>query len=196
MRRLAVVAFLGAMLAASCGSEPARLAGAVREPLPQVGGLSLPDVSRGGEDFAFRASEDGILIVYFGFTSCPDVCPATLAEVRSVLAGLGDRADRVSLAMITVDPERDTEEILTGYVQSFVPDARALRSTDDGALRPVADAFGVLYDVSTAPDGTTDVVHTASLFAVDDAGQIRVTWTFGTPEEDVAADLRILLGAA
>jgi protein SCO1/2 len=193
MRRVLLAAVIGAALASACGSEPTELAGAVREPLPEVGALSLPDLSRGGTDFAFRAAEDGILVVYFGFTSCPDVCPTTLAEVRSVLADLGDGARRVSVAMVTVDPMRDTGDVLTGYVQSFVPGAHALRTEDDAALRAVAETFGVYYQVTTAEEGTIDVTHTASLFAVDDRGNLRVTWTFGTPEEDVAADLRILL---
>jgi len=196
MRRLVVMMLVSAVTAGACASEPAELAGAVREPLPEVGGVSLPDVSRGGEDFAFRAADGEILVVYFGFTSCPDVCPATLADVRSAFADLGGRADRVSLAMVTVDPMRDTADVLTGYVQSFVPGAHALRTTDDAALQAVADVFGVFYQVATDEDGTIDVAHTASLFAVDDEGRLRVTWTFGTPDEDVADDLRILLRSA
>lgn len=193
MRKTALAAVALAMLLAACDSEPAELAGYVREPLPAVGGLALPDESRGGEAFPMQAEPGEILVVYFGYTSCPDICPASMADVRTALGELGDLADRVAVAMVTVDPDRDTPEVLTGYVQSFVPGAHALRTDDDAALRSVADTFGVFYEVSTADDGTIDVAHTASLFAVDDQGRLRVTWTFGTPDEDVSADLRILL---
>jgi len=191
-----LLAALAVSIASACSSQPTELAGAVREPLPEVGGLTLPDVSRGGDPFAFRAAEGEILLVYFGFTACPDVCPTTLAEIRNALGLLGDDADRVALAMVTVDPDRDTPEILTNYAGSFVPGAHALRTTDNLALREVASEFGVFYDVSTAEDGSIDVTHTASVFGVDDQGLLQVTWTFGTPEEDLASDLRILLRSA
>jgi len=184
-----------AFLSAACGSAPAELAGYVREPLPEVGGVTLPDASRGGEAFAMRAAPGEILVVYFGYTSCPDICPASMADVRTALGDLGDLADRVAVAMVTVDPDRDTPEVLTGYVQSFVPGSHALRSDEDPPLRRAADLFGASYDVSVADDGTVEVGHTASLYAVDDEGLLRVTWPFGTPAADLAADLRLLLEA-
>jgi protein SCO1/2 len=195
-RAFLLLAAMAVLVASACSSQPTELAGAVREPLPDVGSLTLPDASRSGDPFAFRAAEGEILLVYFGFTACPDVCPTTLAEIRNALGLLGDDADRVSLAMVTVDPDRDTPEILTNYAGSFVPGAHALRTTDNMALREVASEFGVFYDVSTAEDGSIEVTHTASVFGVDDEGLLQVTWTFGTPEEDLASDLRILLRSA
>jgi protein SCO1/2 len=191
-RAIPVVALLAVLLAA-CDSGPAELAGYVREPLPDVGGVTLPDESRGGEAFPMQADPGEILVVYFGYTSCPDICPASMADVRTALGDLGDLADRVAVAMVTVDPDRDTPEVLTGYVQSFVPGSHALRSEADPPLRRAADVFGASYDVTVADDGTVEVGHTASLYAVDDAGLLRVTWPFGTPPADLASDLRILL---
>jgi protein SCO1/2 len=135
------------------------------------------------------------LIVYFGYTSCPDVCPTTMAGLRTVLQDLGDDADRVQVAMATVDPTRDTDEVITGYVQGFIPGGHALRTTDDAALRAVADVFGAFYQVTSADDGTEEVVHSGSVYAVDDQGRLRVTWTFGTPPADIANDIEILLGS-
>ena len=108
-----------AVAVAACG-EPRELAGFVRTPAPSVATTSLPDVAS-GEQFDFVAPEDGLLLVYFGYTSCPDVCPTTLADVRTALGRLGEDADRVELVMATVDPDRDTPERLAHYVRWFNP---------------------------------------------------------------------------
>jgi protein SCO1/2 len=193
VRKAVSAAVLLAALLTACGSGSAELAGYVREPLPDVGSVVLPDVSRDGEPFPMRADPGEVLIIYFGYTSCPDICPASMADVRTALGDLGDLADRVAVAMVTVDPDRDTPGVLTGYVQSFVPGSHALRSEEDPPLRMAADLFGASYDVTVADDGTVEVGHTASLYAVDDQGMLRVTWPFGTPADDLASDLRILL---
>jgi len=182
------------LLAAGCSSGTTELAGYTRDPLPVVGAASLPDASNGGAPFAFQAEPGGLLVVYFGYTSCPDVCPTTMAEIRTGLEDLGSDADRVEMAMITVDPGRDTGDVLTNYVHAFVPAGHALRTEDDAALRAAADAFGATYQVTENDDGTVEVAHTAHVYVVDDAGRLRVTWPFGTPGADMANDLRILMG--
>lgn len=195
MRKLLVgVAFL-ALAAAACGSEPAELSGFVRTPLPNVGATTLPDAGAGGANFQMQASTDEILVVYFGYTACPDVCPTTMADLKSALRDIGDDSERIEVAMATVDPDRDTDDVITGYVQSFVPDAHGLRTDDDDALRAVADVFGADYDVTVTDDGAYEVIHTAHLYAIDDAGLIQVTWAFGTESETIAQDLQILLDA-
>jgi protein SCO1/2 len=170
-----------------------RLSGFTRTPAPTVGDLSLPDVTAGGRPMAFVAEPGHVLLVYFGYTHCPDLCPITLAEVRAAVRRLGDDAPRVDLAMATVDPARDTPEVLGPFVRSFDPDGHALRTTDDTALRTVAERFGVTYDVTTGDHGRVEVSHTTFLSAVDAAGNIVVTWPFGTAVDDLAADLEVLL---
>lgn len=179
---------------AGSGVEPTggELGGFVRSPLPDVADLTLPDVGDGDRPFAMEAAGDGVLVVYFGYTSCPDVCPTTMADVRSTLEKLGEDASRVSVAMATIDPDRDTPEILTSYVETFVPAGHALRSEDDASLRAVTDVFGADYDVATGADGEIEVTHTGSLYAIDDEGRLRVTWPFGTRSDDMVRDLRIL----
>jgi protein SCO1/2 len=191
---VAVTGVVVALMLASCAPAPHELSGFIRTPAPEVSTVSLPDVSSGGDEFRFSAPSGGILLVYFGYTSCPDVCPTTLADVRKALGELGSDADRVSLAMATVDPVRDTDQVLTSYVQTFVPGSHALRTEDDDALRAAASVFGADYDVSSV-GGDVEVVHTGSLYAVDDTGVLRVTWPFGTRWEDLAADLELLLGS-
>ncbi len=193
MRRLLAAAALLSVLVVACCSDPVELSGFVRTPLPVVGGASLPEASDGGADFAMQAPAGEILVVYFGYTSCPDVCPTTLADLRSALRRMGDDASQVIVAVATIDPGRDTADIITGYVRSFVPAAHALRTDDDVALRAAADTFGADYGVTITAEGDYEVIHTAHLYAVDDAGQLQVTWPFGTEPEAIAQDLGILL---
>ena len=194
MRRLGLIIALSlALWASGCGSGLAEepLAGIVRSPVPSVASLSLPD--RVGEDFVMQAERDRLLVVYFGYTACPDVCPTTMSDLSAALRDLGDEADRVEVAMVSVDPGRDSQEIIDGYVASFVPNANGLRTDDQDLLRSVTTGFGADYRVEVAEDGTVEVGHTGFLYAVDDQGDLVVSWSFGTPASDVERDLAILL---
>jgi protein SCO1/2 len=191
--RHAVAVVVLALLLAACGSAPAAPSGIVRDPPPDVGEVSLPDASAGGAPFVIKPAPGRLLLVYFGFTSCPDVCPTTLADVRRALQDLEpELAARVELAMITVDPGRDDGERLTAYAHTFVPGAHALRTDDPAQLAAAAEAFGASYEVTTNEGGQVEVGHTAFLYAVDAAGHIRITWPFGIRHGDIENDLRYL----
>jgi protein SCO1/2 len=198
MRR-AIAIVLAAIAVAACGGDDRTLAGITYDDPPQVDAVALPEVSADGAPFEFRAPADGLLVVYFGYTNCPDVCPTTMADLSTALADIGDDAERVDVAMVTVDPDRDLP-VLTDYIQSFVPGAHAVGTDDQAALQSVAGAFGVSYEVRTAPDGAIEVGHSSNLFAVDDTGHLVLTWSVGGGEgtaraDDLAADLRQLLRA-
>jgi len=189
---LALVLAMG-LVASACGNGAAYVpAGIVRTPTPDVSDIVLPDITN-GVDMAFVAETGGVLVVYWGYTACPDVCPTTLAEVRKALREIGDQAELVDVAMVTVDPDRDTVEVLPVYVQAFVADGVAVRTEDAEVLAAAAEPFGVQYSVTIQDDGWVDVVHTGFLYAIDDQGMIRLTWPFGIESEDIAADLRALL---
>lgn len=177
-----------------CGEDLAtqQLGGIVRSPAPQVGEMSVPR-ARDGAEHALKAEADHVLLVYFGYTACPDVCPTTMADLSAALEDLGDKADDVQVAMITIDPDRDSHEILSGYVGHFAEDGYALRTDDAQVLRSVADALGADYSVETTADGDVEVGHTAFLYAVDEDGKLLVTWAFGTPPAEIERDLAILL---
>lgn len=184
---------------AGCGGDDDKthLNGFTRTPPANVTSVSLPDVSpgAGGEPLAFRAKPGGLLLAYFGFTYCPDICPTTLADVRRALDRLpaADRR-RVAVAMATVDPVRDTRKVLNGYLSHFFPTWHALRTTDPAALRRAERAFGAAHQIGPKDaGGEYDVSHTASLYAVDEQGVVRVEWPFGTEADAIAADLRSLL---
>lgn len=192
-----VIVFAVTVLTGCAGSDgvpaDADFAGYRREPAPVVGDLSLPDVGAGGAEFAIRAEPGEILAVYFGFTNCPDFCPTTLSDLRLATRRMDpDLAERVGLAMVTVDPERDLP-VLDGYVTSFLDGAHALGTDDPARLAEVAAPFGVGYDITTADDGDIEVSHTTSLYAVDDEGRLVLTWQFGVSIDDLAADLTRLL---
>jgi protein SCO1/2 len=134
--------------------------------------------------------------MYFGYTHCPDVCPTTMADIGQALRRMDPQdAARVSVAMATVDPDRDLDT-LPDYVRSFVPDGHALGTADADALRAAAGPFGVTYSVETGADGEIDVSHSTQSYVVDDTGHLVLTWTFGTKADDLAADLTQLLDAA
>lgn len=168
------------------------LAGIVREPAPVVDVTTVPSLTEPGTELEFRADPGGFQAVYFGYTNCPDVCPTTMADWAVTLRRLpDDLAARVDTVMVTVDPDRDNE-LLPGYVESFVADAEAAGTTDADLLAAAAAPFGVSYDVTTNADGEVEVSHSGFLYLVDDRGRLVVTWPFGTSSTEMAADVEQL----
>ncbi|MGD9701772.1 MAG: SCO family protein [Acidimicrobiia bacterium] len=193
-----MVALVGAALMfAGCGSSgSSTLAGITRpEPL-QVGSVSLPDVTDGSasSDLTMAAEPGHLLITYFGYTHCPDVCPTTMFDLANALERIGDRADRVDVALVTVDPDRDTPEVLNGYLDYFF-DGRyhAVQPVDLEQLADAQQAFGASSSVMTTASGEIEVSHTAITYVIDQAGSVLVEWPFGTKGETMADDLEILL---
>jgi protein SCO1/2 len=161
----------------------------------QVGELSLPEVAPDGAEtpFAFTASPGNLLFAAFGYTNCPDVCPTTLYDIKKAKKLLGDDGDKVQVAFATVDPDRDTPEVMNQYLGSFTDSGHPLRTTDTDELAAVEDGFGITSEVVTEPDGEVKVAHTARSFLIDDQGQVVVEWAFGTSPEVMANDIAILL---
>lgn len=190
VRWAALVALLVALSA--CGDDtPYVPAGIVRTPAPQVDVMTVPDES--GE-FAFRAEPGHLLLVYFGYTTCPDVCPTTLADIRGALRQLDEeQAGRIDFAMMTIDPDRDATSI-DPYVQAFIDDGFGLSTDDPDLLATIAEPFGVIYSVETMEDGHVEVVHSAWTYVVDENGKLLLAWAFGTDRDSIAADIRYLLG--
>lgn len=193
--RVGVGLVLLALAVCACAATP-QLAGAVRNPPLQVGDVRLPDVAAGGEPVTLTARSGELTLVYFGYTSCPDICPTTLSDISVALAGLPDElASRVTVALVTVDPARDTDARLAEYLGFFFDRAMALRTTDAGVLNAAAAAFGVRYEVEehAAGDLEYDVAHTAITYVVADTGAVLVEWPFGFEADAMTSDLRILL---
>ena len=140
------------------------------------------------EDFRGKA-----VVVFFGFTRCPDVCPTTLADVAQAIKQLGPDADRVQVLLVTVDPERDTQKVLADYVTAFDP--RFLGMVGDlEATRRVAKEFKVYFE--KRPGKTPDaysVDHSAQSYVIDREGRLRLFVRQERIAADLADDLRVLL---
>ncbi len=189
MRRAFLVAAIVTLISA-CGGQR-ELAGYIRTPNPSLSGVTLPVLGVEGVERELVARPDGLLIVYFGYTNCPDVCPTTMQDLRIALREV-DEAQRVDVAMVTVDPERDVP-ILPDYVTSFFSDGIALGTDDPAQLRAAADIFGASYLVTEAEDGSIEVAHSGSLYAVDDSGELLITWPFGLDRDELRADIEDLI---
>lgn len=196
LRVALVVAVLTAVaIACGQGSDDGALAGIVRDPPLDVASVQIP-AADDGRPVAMQAAPRELLIVYFGYTSCPDICPTTMSDLSIAVNDLpDDLAERVTVAFVTVDPERDSAEVLTGYIKHFFDDGLALRTEDGQALATAAAAFGVQYEVADHESGATtyDVAHTAVTYVVDDGGKVVVEWPFGFMADDMTSDLRALL---
>ena len=137
-----------------------------------------------------------VVTVFFGFTQCPDVCPTTLAEMAEVMKLLGPDAGRVQALFITVDPERDTPELLSKYVPAFHPSFLGLYGDADAIAR-TAREFKVFYQkVPGKTPGQYQVDHTAASFVFDPQGKVRLYVKYGQGAEPLAHDIRLLLGSA
>jgi protein SCO1/2 len=140
------------------------------------------------------ARTGGLRLMYFGYTSCPDVCPTTMSDLKRALALLkAQERARIDVNMLTVDPARDLPEKISAYVTSFIPAAVALRTEDESLLRSSADAFGANFSLEVSKDGRVDVGHTAEIYAVDDSGRVVMQWPFGSEYPMLAKDLEALL---
>lgn len=134
------------------------------------------------------------VVLFFGFTHCPDVCPTTLAETASALKTLGPDAERVQVLFVTVDPERDTQKALAEYVTAFDPRFVGLRG-DEEATRRVAKEFKIYYEKRKQGEGYT-VDHSAQTYVIDPQGRLRLLVRHDRLAQDLAHDLRLLLDAA
>jgi protein SCO1/2 len=136
-----------------------------------------------------------VVVVFFGYTQCPDVCPTTMAEIAQVKQSLGKDGDKVQGIFVTVDPERDTAAVLKGYMSSFDPSFVALRGTPEQTAA-AAKEFKVFYaKVPGKTDGSYTMDHTAGAYLFDEAGRIRVFTRHGAGAAAMAADIKRLLAA-
>ncbi|MES2320534.1 MAG: SCO family protein [Pseudomonadota bacterium] len=134
-----------------------------------------------------------IVFLFFGYTQCPDVCPTTMVEMATVMKGLGPDADKVQVLFVTVDPERDSQELLAQYVPAFDPRFLGLRG-DAAATAAVAKEFKVFYakSVGTAPDRYS-VDHTYGSYVFDRSGKIRLFVRHGKGPAPILQDIKLLL---
>ncbi len=134
-----------------------------------------------------------VVVMFFGFAHCPDVCPTTLAELAGAVKKLGPRGEKVQVLLVTIDPERDTPEILAKYVTAFNPEFLALRGNADETAR-VAKEFKVIYQKVAGPRAENYTMdHSAGSYIFDRQGRLRLYVGYGRGADVFAHDLDLLL---
>jgi protein SCO1/2 len=133
-----------------------------------------------------------VVVLFFGFTHCPDACPTTMLELAKVAKELGPDAERMQVLFVTVDPERDTPELLRQYVPSFHPKFLGLYGTVEETTK-AAKEFKVFFQKQTQPGGSYTMDHSAGTFVLDKAGRLRLFAQYGAGAPPLLHDIRLLL---
>jgi Uncharacterized protein SCO1/SenC/PrrC, involved in biogenesis of respiratory and photosynthetic systems len=173
---------------AACG-EPLR--GIVFDDPEPAAPLVLTDAS--GARFELAALRDSVVLIYFGYTHCPDVCPTTLSDWAAAKRALGDRAGKVKFVFVSVDPQRDSPQLANAYAKQFDSSFVGLTGSD-----AEIDALKASWHFAAYPEGDTrtrsySVAHPAHTYVVDRQGRLRVLYEPGVRGEELAKDLRKLL---
>ena len=153
--------------------------------------FQLPD--HNGQQRSLKDFRGKVVVLFFGYTQCPDVCPTTLAEVAEAKKLLGPDGDKVQGLFVTLDPERDTPEVLKAYMTNFDPSFLALRATPE-QLVALAKEFKIYYkkvEGKTPTSYTMD--HSAASYVYDTQGRLRLYTRYGTGPQALASDLQLLL---
>jgi protein SCO1/2 len=193
-----VVILFMALLLVACGSggtapgpTATPLPGTVLDPPKEVGDFTL--TSDTGQPLSLSDLRGKAVLIFFGYTHCPDVCPTTLADFKRVKADLGRDAARVVFVFISVDGMRDTPERLATWVHAFDPDFIGLTGTD-AEIHAVAQDYGVFFQRVDSGDAENySVDHTASSFVVGPDGKLRIVFSYQSDPAGMAQRIRALL---
>jgi protein SCO1/2 len=184
------LALIASFALTACGKS--QLRGGVLEPAAKAPEIVLTDQQ--GRPFSLSEQQGRVVLLFFGYTSCPDVCPTTLAEMARVMRDLGEKADGVQVAFVSVDPN-DTPQKLAQYVKLFNPNfvgltgseielQRAMKSFEVKSARRDTPGSGVGYSID----------HSAFTYVIDKQGRLRELINYGSPVDDVINDVQLLLG--
>ena len=162
------------------------------EPYPSASEFLL--TREDGTNFQLSEKRGDIVLLFFGYTSCPDVCPTTLAELNQALGKLSEEdAERVQVVFVTVDPARDTPERAQAYVNHFNTSFIGLSGTEE-ELSKVWDDYGVFREIVDGESAAGYILnHTARVTLIDVEGNLRVSFGFDMPVDDIVHDLKLIL---
>lgn len=173
-------------------------------PKPEFKNVDITGSTAFGKDFSLIDPDGKVrtladfkgkaVVMFFGYTQCPDVCPTTLTEMQQVMTLLGPKSDKVQVLFVTVDPDRDTAAILKQYVPSFDSRFLGLRPADEAALEKVTKDFKIYYQkVPGNSPGSYTMDHSAGSYAFDPEGRLRLYIKHAQGPETLAHDLKELL---
>jgi len=187
----ALIAFVA--LAVIMFARPAAFRGATfGEPYPPAPEIEL--TRSDGSRFQLSETRGNVVLLFFGYTSCPDVCPTTLAELKLAMERLGEsRAGETRVLLVTVDPKRDTPERMQEYVDHFNPSFIGLSGTEAELDKVWKDYSVFRLEVPGASAAGYTVDHTARVTLIDRQGSMRVSFGFDTPVDDIVHDLKLIL---
>jgi protein SCO1 len=179
-------ATLAALLTGAAGCAPA-----------ESPGMEFALTDHNGAPFALQSQRGKALLVFFGYTMCPDVCPTTLSKLATVTRRLGDKSSGVRTLYITVDPERDTPEVLKADLSLFTLDAVGLTGTR-AEVDAVAKQFGATYEIVPTPQSAAkySVSHSTTLYLLDQDGRLRQTFPYEATVDEVTAGVQAVLTGA
>jgi protein SCO1/2 len=177
------ILLLGIGLALASQRSNADFVGSVIEPPAPAPDLDLDD--QHGQPFSLTDYRDHLVLIYFGYTRCPDYCPNTMAVLRQVRSELGHEADKMQVVLVTTDPARDTPEQMGTYLSAFDPTFLGLTGSTEALQKTYKD-----YGVTVMDDGET---HSTRVYVIDKQGRLRLTLPYGMTAGDVQKDLQVLL---
>ena len=186
----ALVLAAGALLAIAYRENPKGAAGTL---LASAIGGPFQLVDQNGRPFTDVNLKGKWHLLFFGYTHCPDTCPTALNEISLALDRLGKKRDEVGVVLVTVDPERDTPEVLKSYVESFDAPITALTGSPDEVAQ-AAKAYRVYYAKHPRPDGGYDMDHSAVIYIMDPQGRFTATLSPDATADAMSERLQKLLG--
>ncbi len=179
----------------SDGEDATVYTGTVYEPPVELENWTLPAST--GEPLSLVDLRGRYVLLFFGFTHCPDVCPLTLAEFRRVKAILGDAAGDVTFLFVSVDSPRDTPEVVAEYLARFDEDFVGVTG-DHQTLQQIGPQYDLFFELPSDPDveANYEVTHTGRSYVIDPNGQLRMSFSYGTDAETIAAGIKGLMQSA
>lgn len=193
-RQILLLACLVLLLVVGIGvfelTRPPVLHGTVIEPPKPMPDFTLQSANGPVSLSDFRGK---VVVLYFGYTSCPDVCPTTLANLRQALNNLGQKASEVQVILVAVDWQKDTPERVASYLSAFHPDFVGLSGTE-AQINAVTKDFGIFYQINPPDEnGYYTVDHTATTLVLDREGGLILTWPYGLTPDELLEDLKVLV---
>ena len=188
-----VAAIVLVTLLSGCGgSDDYAFKGGQVKPIARAAPIELTD--QNGQPFSLTSLKGNVFVLYFGYTTCPDLCPTTLSDFTAVKTALGEKAEKVQFGLVTVDPERDTPARLKQYLGFFDPTFIGLTGSAE-QIAAVEREYGVVAKRVEFPGTSTGYLmdHTSVIYVIDSKGMMRVTFQYGSDPNDIAEDIRHLL---